>query len=54
VHVPVGATRPAGPTLQLNSRPDFRRPVHVHDAAPRGEQFAVATVNPSVLAIARA
>jgi hypothetical protein len=54
VHVPVGATRPVGPTLQINSRPDVRRPVHVHDAAPRGEQFAVSIVNPCVLAIARA
>jgi hypothetical protein len=54
VQVPVGLTRPMGPTLQVNSRPDCRRPVHVHTTSPRGEQLTLWTVNPCVLAIKRA
>ena len=54
VHVAIGLTRPAGPTLQVNSRPDCRRPVHVHHTWPFGEQLTLWTVNPSVLAIKRA
>jgi hypothetical protein len=54
VHVPIGLTRPTGPTLQVNSRPDCRRPVHVHATWPSGEQLTLSTVNPSVLAIKRA
>jgi hypothetical protein len=54
VHVPFGPMRPVGPILQVNSRPDCSRPLHVHDAAPRGEQFTLATVNPCALATARA
>ncbi len=47
VHVPVGPARPMGPTLQVNSRPDFKRPVHVHDAAPRGEQVTLSALAPA-------
>jgi hypothetical protein len=54
VHVPVWLTRPAGPTLQLNSRPDCKRPVHVHATSPRGVQLTLSTVSPCVLAITRA
>src|SRR6202042_2953926 len=53
-HVPLGKARPVGPTMHVNPRPDFKRPAHVHDTAPRGEQFTLSTVNPCVLAIARA
>jgi hypothetical protein len=37
----------------VNSRPDFRRPVHVH-AAPRGEQCTVSATSPCRPAITRA
>jgi hypothetical protein len=40
--------------LQVNSRPDCMRPVHVQATSPRGEQLTLWTVNPSVLAIKRA
>ena len=49
VHVPVGLTRPTGPTLQVNSRPDCKRPVHVHATSPRGEQLTLWTANPCLL-----
>ena len=44
VQASAGAERPKGPTLQVNSRPDFRRPVHVHAAWPFGEQWTLSTV----------
>jgi hypothetical protein len=47
-------TRPTGPTLQVNSRPDCRRPVHVHATSPRGEQLTLWIVSPCVMAIRRA
>jgi hypothetical protein len=54
VHVPTALTRPTGPTLQVNSRPDCRRPVHVHATSPRGEQLTLSIVSPCPLAITRA
>src|ERR1700759_1835715 len=54
VHVPTALTRPTGPTLQVNSRPDCRRPVHVHATSPRGEQLTLSIVRACALAITRA
>lgn len=54
MHVPCGETRPVGPTLHVNARPDRRRPVHVHDAALRGAQATLSIVSPCLPAITRA
>ena len=51
-HVPCAG--PLGATVQVNSRPDRRQPVHVHAASPFSEQRTLSILNPWLLAITRA